>query len=359
MRTTKKILFINIVLVLIFVPSFSPNRFVFSEENDPIDFLFEESNYAEITEDTEIDHYFEIPFGATLLVKKGVTLTFNGGEIGVLGKIVFKGTVKKPIILKKAPGAPNYFVSSNNGGEIEMRNVDVSGGGSNEPPPVIIGDKSIWKNANALGPRGAIDIPRGKLVAEGCDFHNNEIAVSFGFYNSETRINRSKFSQNSVYDIMASPYNFNLKYNWWGSENGPDMEKILGNADYSDWAKSKNFHDPVILIPGILGSQKKDEKWEMDPIFHTYDELEKTFEKNGYVKDRDLFVFPYEWRDSNVENALKLKDRINEIKAAVKWPKVDLVAHSMGGLMSRSYIESEYYQDDVDQLVTMGTPHRG
>jgi pimeloyl-ACP methyl ester carboxylesterase len=40
--------------------------------------------------------------------------------------------------------------------------------------------------------------------------------------------------------------------------------------------------------------------------------------------------------------------------------KVLLVAHSMGGLVSRAYIEnSRLYRDDVEALVTLGTPHVG
>jgi pimeloyl-ACP methyl ester carboxylesterase len=40
--------------------------------------------------------------------------------------------------------------------------------------------------------------------------------------------------------------------------------------------------------------------------------------------------------------------------------KVTLVAHSMGGLVSRAYIEDPgVYQQNVDQLITFGTPHAG
>src|SRR5205814_5001162 len=36
-----------------------------------------------------------------------------------------------------------------------------------------------------------------------------------------------------------------------------------------------------------------------------------------------------------------------------------LVAHSMGGLASRAYLQSGGYRRDVAALVTVGTPHRG
>src|SRR5690606_17114205 len=39
--------------------------------------------------------------------------------------------------------------------------------------------------------------------------------------------------------------------------------------------------------------------------------------------------------------------------------KVRIIAHSFGGILARSYIESDYYGNDVAQLVTLGTPHQG
>jgi hypothetical protein len=360
MKLISKALVSIFIVAFVFSPSLSFNNFVYSEEEDPIDTLFEDSDYAEITADTEINHYLDIPSYATLVVRKGVTLTFNGGSIGVSGRIFLKGTVKKPIIVKKASGAPSYSISTRGNGVIEMMNVDVSGGGSNEAPPIIIGKKSLWNNALAFGLEGAISVWGGKLITEGCRFHDNEIAVAFGQYNSETKVNRSKFSHNSVYDVLSgAPDKFNLKYNWWGSEQGPNLEKISGNIDSSGWTGKEYFHDPVVLVPGILGSQKEGDEWKMDPIFHTYDGLQKTFEENGYVLGKDLFVFPYEWRDSNVDNALKLKDKITDIKVIANWPKVDIVAHSMGGILTREYIKSNDYQNDIDQLVTLGTPQKG
>jgi len=35
------------------------------------------------------------------------------------------------------------------------------------------------------------------------------------------------------------------------------------------------------------------------------------------------------------------------------------VAHSMGGLVTRSYVQGSLYQDDVDQVIFIATPHRG
>lgn len=117
--------------------------------------------------------------------------------------------------------------------------------------------------------------------------------------------------------------------------------------------------DPVIVIPGILGSQERNGEWVIDPILHTYDDLIATLDTNGFTPDADLFAFPYDWRKSNVETAMLLKQKIDAVKTICECEKVDLVAHSMGGLVARQYIQSDAYEQDVDQLIFLGTPHLG
>jgi len=122
---------------------------------------------------------------------------------------------------------------------------------------------------------------------------------------------------------------------------------------------AESVPEPVIIIPGILGSEQHNGEWVIDPILHTYDDLIATLDANGYTPDIDLFPFPYNWRKSNVETALLLKEKIDEVKGICDCDKVDLVAHSMGGLVARQYIQSDAYEGDVDQLIFLGTPHLG
>jgi pimeloyl-ACP methyl ester carboxylesterase len=60
------------------------------------------------------------------------------------------------------------------------------------------------------------------------------------------------------------------------------------------------------------------------------------------------------------ENVPYLQQAIEQAKANTSQPKVILVAHSMGGLVSRAYIEDPYlYRDDVEAFFSFGSPHEG
>ncbi len=116
---------------------------------------------------------------------------------------------------------------------------------------------------------------------------------------------------------------------------------------------------PVIVIPGIGGSFLWKGRLLLDPILNTYDDLWLALQKAGYKENETLFAFPYDWTLNNRENALKLRKKIQEVKNLTGFGKVDLVAHSMGGLVARYYVENRSYEGDVDKLIMLGTPNGG
>ncbi|MBK7392540.1 MAG: hypothetical protein IPI64_04455 [Chloracidobacterium sp.] len=93
--------------------------------------------------------------------------------------------------------------------------------------------------------------------------------------------------------------------------------------------------------------------------------------------DRDaIYVFAYDWRLDNVENAQRLVRDVEALKRKLKTPdlKFDIVAHSMGGIISR--YAAMYGDADLptgnrkvvptwagaklfDKVILLGTPNEG
>ncbi|MFA6228019.1 MAG: alpha/beta fold hydrolase, partial [Patescibacteria group bacterium] len=170
-----------------------------------------------------------------------------------------------------------------------------------------------------------------------------------------------------------------LSNNYWGSPAGPTYttgpdptvftgvvlgNPVNGNVIYQPFATQPFVFgvkelNPVILIPGIMGSWNVSGQWRLDPVLHTYDDLWAALQVAGYEEGKTLFALPYEWRHSNLDTMTHLRDKINEVKEICQCDKVDLIGHSMGGLVARAYIEGPFYGDDVDKVVFLATPHRG
>jgi pimeloyl-ACP methyl ester carboxylesterase len=89
-----------------------------------------------------------------------------------------------------------------------------------------------------------------------------------------------------------------------------------------------------------------------------FDGTIKQLESIGYKEGVDLFVFPYDWRFDISTIADKLEEKINEIKNQTGAQKIDVVAHSMGGLVVKKYLKTSS-TPSVDKFIDIGTPHAG
>ena len=169
--------------------------------------------------------------------------------------------------------------------------------------------------------------------------------------------------------------------------SGPDLRRLYKSG--MELARVP----PVVIVPGILGSKLRDrvtgkELWpgsiyntllsahsltmtidpdSLEPIpdrVEAFDLLRsvlgediqgailETLEHSGgYTRGvlgetadptvRRYYIFPYDWRQDNVVTARKLDQLIEQIRHDYRDPqlKVDVVAHSMGGLMLRYYLQ--------------------
>ena len=242
---------------------------------------------------------------------------------------------------------------------------------------------------------------------------NNSIKdnKTFGIYNIPPSYAKPIKAINNWWGNESGPFN-NIS-NASGTAN-----TVSENVEFSPWLKTdpNKKRNPVIIIPGILSSylNKNDytheEVWlnltkamsslddsYLDDLSLTkfgepdltktlvlptdifrkikvsslvendfFDGLIKELENNGYKEGEDLFVFPYDWRldiRDIVDNSYtplnkSLKDKIDEILQKSGSGKIDIIAHSMGGLISKYYIKN-YGLGKVDKFIDIATPHLG
>ncbi|MEC4816529.1 MAG: caspase family protein [Scytonema sp. PMC 1069.18] len=81
------------------------------------------------------------------------------------------------------------------------------------------------------------------------------------------------------------------------------------------------------------------------------------------LRDKYDLVLAFDYENLNTtieENAKLLKQRLEEVGLVTNHGKqLDIVAHSMGGLISRTFIEKEGGNQIVQHLVMLGTPNAG
>jgi len=106
--------------------------------------------------------------------------------------------------------------------------------------------------------------------------------------------------------------------------------------------------DPVVIVPGFTTG----------PIVSIgYLPLQARLTAAGY--DTTLLVYPDYGLGDIHANAVRLRTTVDAVKARTGASKVDLVAHSMGGLVSRDYIKNLGGAGSVDTLTMLGTPNYG
>jgi pimeloyl-ACP methyl ester carboxylesterase len=91
-----------------------------------------------------------------------------------------------------------------------------------------------------------------------------------------------------------------------------------------------------------------------------YFSMVQHLQRIGYQKHKTLFALPYDWRYSNVDNAIHLKKKIDAALLQSQARQVQLVAHSMGGiLVKETLLANPSYQSKTRRIVYLGTPFIG
>lgn len=106
------------------------------------------------------------------------------------------------------------------------------------------------------------------------------------------------------------------------------------------------LHDPIIFVHGFQSS---------GAIWTTMIDRLKA---DGWT-DAPLVTWTYDTNISNVTIAQQLQMKTDSLLTVTGARKIDLIAHSMGGLSSRYFSKNLGGSDKIDALVFLGTPNHG
>jgi pimeloyl-ACP methyl ester carboxylesterase len=146
-----------------------------------------------------------------------------------------------------------------------------------------------------------------------------------------------------------------------GEEIWPSVSRLIGEPwDDShllalELARNPDWHPPIgvgISVGEVISSISKS---------NVYGDLIAQIEAAGYVRGYDFETVPLDWRRSADLNAQELLAKIDQVRARTGAPKVNILAHSQGGLVTSAALSNPALanQGKVDRVVTLGSPFLG
>ena len=295
----------------------------------------------------------------------------------------------------------------------------VSAGLYNRGASLSIRNSSIVSNSSSglFQDAGTSNIHRVEFANThiGIQFRGGNISVS----NSSFYGHLDHGIRTEMVDLVFTNPPVKASYNWWGDISGPSLtatstpsgsgEKLGANVSFEPWLESDPTsvpeRTPVIIVPGMMGSRLVDESdrevWpnisriilspgdnfldilslnantKSDHKIESISIIENVFSRDffsglfselskiNFVKGLNILTAPYDWRldipDMSWGSSYpsrSLNEVIEQIKIQANVSEVDIVAHSMGGLLVKEYIRKNG-GGSIRKFIDIGTPHFG
>ncbi|MFZ3599353.1 esterase/lipase family protein [Streptomyces sp. BH104] len=119
----------------------------------------------------------------------------------------------------------------------------------------------------------------------------------------------------------------------------------LGGAVTAPQAEAAT-HTPVVFVHGYSGSPSN---WSA---------AQASFKSAGYSAD-ELFTYQYTWTQSNKTSAQGLAGYVKQVRAATGADQVDIINHSMGGMVTNWYVNKLGGQPYVKHMASLAGANHG
>lgn len=188
------------------------------------------------------------------------------------------------------------------------------------------------------------------VLQDGDEFRIGQAAIVFkGGFQEEalTMVDEKALSSPTRRTVIFVPGMMGSEL-WRGSERiFPNIKTLFTNPEILQYplpVEPRNILQEVIIVPNLV---------KLDQYNRLGDYM---VEELGYQRQVDFFEFPYDWRQDVRISARQLGALIESLP---RTQPLVIVAHSLGTMVSRYYIERLGGKNRVERVILMGGPHRG
>jgi len=204
-------------------------------------------------------------------------------------------------------------------------------------------DNGTWVGAERVTRRDLND-------GDGIRIGGAQLSFKAGFDNEDLTVLDQPRSKGGRRPVILIP-GFMGSNLWLGSEKvWPNVRQLFKHPELLTYTPEdtrlvpKGLVDEVVVVPNVI-------KLEQYGRLTNY-----MVETLGYEVGKDLFEFPYDFRQDVRISARQLGQAIEQW--GIRRP-ITIVAHSMGTLVGRYYVNRLGGHKNVERLVLLGGPHLG
>ncbi|MEK6760812.1 MAG: alpha/beta fold hydrolase [Nanoarchaeota archaeon] len=134
------------------------------------------------------------------------------------------------------------------------------------------------------------------------------------------------------------------------SDNNPIQEELRTFDEMSNYFKQNGYIDGGFLYPESAAQLSKGLWAYCKPV---------VFKVTYYEGITNGAPAQYNYKSSIAEYSPVLKKEVDQILTATNKDRAIIVAHSMGGIISRYYLRNDVGKNKIDKLITIATPNYG
>ena len=219
--------------------------------------------------------------------------------------------------------------------------------------------------------------------------YNITDALLYKLIEQEQELNQCSFNNDTIKDINKTPNILEFKFNYSYLSFKFDEQYsrcCIYNKCSKCCSECYNQDYPIIFLHGHNFNKDLIADYSLD----AFDMMQKNLEKEGYIDggvliynldNNNLGFVNYSWsfrtsyyfdafkelddysriqtKNEKIDSySIRLDEIIKEVKSKTSKDKVIIIAHSMGGLVSRRYLQI-FGNKDVYKLILIGTPNQG